>query len=311
MPVTPVDLDNKKILITGPTGQVAFPVVEHFAKMADVYALARFRKEEDRAQIEALGATVLQADLADANSLQLVPEDFDYVLNFAVSFDPSFDVVFSTIVEGLGLLMSHCRNAKAFFHCSSTGVYQFNDHQEIKETDPLGDNHQVLIPPYSISKAAAEGIARFGAREWNLPTVIARLNVPYGNNGGWPGFHFEMMLAGEPVAVHKNKPSEYTPIHEDDIIRTVPRLLEVASVPATIVNWGGKDRVSIEQWCEYMGKLTGHEPKFSYTDQTLESVIPDLTKMHDLIGKTQVDWRDGMRRMLEAMHPEIPLKTDV
>jgi hypothetical protein len=31
MPVAPVDLENKKILITGPTGQVALPVVEHFA----------------------------------------------------------------------------------------------------------------------------------------------------------------------------------------------------------------------------------------------------------------------------------------
>ena len=66
--------------------------------------------------------------------------------------------------------------------------------------------------------------------------------------------------------------------------------------------------MSIEQWCEYMGKLTGHEPEFNYTDLTLESVIPDLTKMHGLIGETQVDWRNGIRRMLEARHPEIPLK---
>lgn len=303
-------LKGKKVLITGLTGQVAYPVAVMLAKESDVWGIARFSDPKKKEDLEAAGITCVKVDLAEGDYSGL-PDDFDYVLNFAVSFDPSFDVVFSTIVEGLGLLMSHCRNAKAFFHCSSTGVYQFNDHQEIKETDPLGDNHQVLIPPYSISKAAAEGIARFGAREWNLPTVIARLNVPYGNNGGWPGFHFEMMLAGETVAVHKNKPSEYTPIHEDDIIQTVPKLLEVAGVPATIVNWGGKDRVSIEQWCEYMGKLTGYEPKFNYTDQTLESVIPDLTKMHELIGETQVDWRDGMRRMLEAMHPEIPLKTDV
>jgi NAD(P)-dependent dehydrogenase (short-subunit alcohol dehydrogenase family) len=52
MPVAPVDLENKKILITGPTGQVALPVVEHFARLADVYALARFRTEEDRALID-------------------------------------------------------------------------------------------------------------------------------------------------------------------------------------------------------------------------------------------------------------------
>ena len=74
MPVAPVDLTGSKILITGPTGQVALPVVEHFAKIADVYALARFRQEEDRNAISALGATVIAADLADAASLEQVPE---------------------------------------------------------------------------------------------------------------------------------------------------------------------------------------------------------------------------------------------
>ena len=69
MTVSPVDLANTKILITGPTGQVALPVVEHLAKIADVYALARFRNSEDRERIESLGATVLQADLADRESL--------------------------------------------------------------------------------------------------------------------------------------------------------------------------------------------------------------------------------------------------
>ncbi len=302
-------LKDKKILITGLTGQVAYPVALALAKENDVWGIARFTKPEIKESLKAAGVTCVRVDLAEADFSGL-PNDFDYALNFAVSFDQSFDAVFNAIVEGLGLLMSHCRNAEAFFHCSTTGVYQFKGHEEIKETDVLGDNHRVIIPTYSISKAAAEGIARFGAREWNMPTVIARLNVPYGNNGGWPDMHFALMQAGQPVPVHTDKPSEYRPIHEDDIIRTIPKLLDAASVPATIVNWGGKDRVSIEQWCEYMGKLAGYEPKFNYTDQTLESVIPDLTKMHKLIGETQVDWRDGMRRMLEARHPELQLKSD-
>ncbi|MEZ7990533.1 MAG: NAD-dependent epimerase/dehydratase family protein, partial [Halioglobus sp.] len=109
MPVTPVDLTNKKILITGPTGQVALPVVEHYAKIADVYALARFRKPEDRAKIESLGAKVLQADLADASSLDVVPEDFDYVLNFAVVKSGDFEYDLAANAEGVGNLMARCR----------------------------------------------------------------------------------------------------------------------------------------------------------------------------------------------------------
>jgi len=301
-------LNGKKVLMTGLTGQVAYPVAMALSKDCEVWGIARYSNLEIKNKLEAAGITCINADLAKADFSKL-PKDFDYVLNFAVSFDSSFDVVITTIVEGLGLLMSHCRDAKAFFHCSTTGVYQFNGHQPLKETDMLGDNHRFLIPTYSISKIAAEGIARYGARQWNLPTVIARLNVPYGNNGGWPSFHLEMMIAGQPIPVHTHKPSTFNPIHEDDIIRTIPKLLEVAGVPATIVNWAGNDQVSIEQWCAYMGTLTGLEPKFHYTDETIESVIGDTTKMHQLIGKTQVGWQDGLRRMIEARHPELLAKT--
>ncbi len=125
MPVTPVDLAGKKILITGPTGQVALPVVEHFARIADVYALARFRKAEDRDAMESMGATVLQADLADAASLAVVPEDFDYVLNFAVVKSGDFDYDLAANAEGVGNLMTRCRNVKAFLHFSSTAVYEY------------------------------------------------------------------------------------------------------------------------------------------------------------------------------------------
>ena len=185
MSVTPVDLTNKKILITGPTGQVALPVVEHFAKIADVYALARFRKAEDRAQIESLGATVLQADLADAHSLAVVTDDFDYVLNFAVVKSGDFDYDLAANAEGVGNLMSRCSKAKAFLHFSSTAVYEYCGQEPRAENAPLGDNHRVMFPTYSISKIAAETVCRFVAHQQKIPTTIARLSVPYGDNGGW------------------------------------------------------------------------------------------------------------------------------
>jgi len=302
-------LRQKKILITGLTGQVAKPVALSLAKENDVWGIARFTNPAIKEELEAHGITCLKYDLAKSDVSGL-PDDFDYVLNFAVSYESDFDIVISTIVEGLGLLMSHCRRAKAFLHCSTTGVYQLSGHNALKEGDPLGDSHNVFMPAYSICKIAAEGMARYAARQWNLPVVIARLNVPYGNNGGWPSMHLEMILAGEPIVVHTNKPSIYNPIHEEDIIRTIPGLLAVAGVPATIVNWAGKDQVSIEEWSEHMGKLTGKEVTFTYTEQTLESSVADTTRMHQLVGETRTDWRDGMRRMIESRHPELSLKVD-
>jgi hypothetical protein len=62
------------------------------------------------------------------------------------------------------------------------------------------------------------------------------------------------------------------------------RLLAVASVPATTVNWAGPDEVSIEDWCAYLGRLVGIEPTFTTTADALESVATDTTLMHQLIG---------------------------
>jgi len=114
-----------------------------------------------------------------------------------------------------------------------------------------------------------------------------------------------MMKAGQPIAVHSEAPNLYNPIHEDDYIAHVPRLLEIADVPATTVNWGGSDAVSIEEWCGYLGELTGLEARFEVSDRALGSLAMDLTRMQALLGRTRVHWRDGIRRLVEARNPEL------
>ena len=153
-----------------------------------------------------------------------------------------------------------------------------------------------MMPTYSIAKIAAEAVVRTFARELNLPTLIARLNTPYGRNGGWMYYHLMMMKNGVPIPVHSDAPSVYTPIHEDDIARIFPALCEHAKVPAEIVNVCGQDHVSIEEWCGYLGELCGLEPKFAPTEATLESVKTDNAKMVSLVGEATVDWKDGLAR---------------
>ncbi|MBW2293103.1 MAG: hypothetical protein JRG94_12460, partial [Deltaproteobacteria bacterium] len=48
---TTPELKDEKILITGPTSQVALPVAEALVKHNQVFGLARFSKEEDRAKV--------------------------------------------------------------------------------------------------------------------------------------------------------------------------------------------------------------------------------------------------------------------
>ncbi|NNL64890.1 MAG: NAD(P)-dependent oxidoreductase [Myxococcales bacterium] len=299
-----MQLENQTLLVTGPTSQVALPIVQKLAGANRVYGLARFSKEEDRERVAAAGATPIRADMG-RDDLSVIPDGVDYVLHFAVVKSGDFAYDLEANAEGVGRLMSRCRDAKAFLHCSTAGVYAPAGQKPLVETDPLGDNHRAMMPTYSIAKIAAETVARFSARQWNLPTTIARFSVPYGDNGGWPWFHLMMMQAGAPIPVPTDRPALYNLIHEDDYFAMLPRLLEIASVPAMTVNWGGSEATSIEQWCAYLGELTGLEPKFHVTEDTIPPVCLDPTLMHEKVGRTRVAWRDGIRRMVEARNPEL------
>ncbi len=305
MPVRPVDLTAKKILITGPTGQVALPVVEQLSKVADVTALARFRQLEDRQKIEAMGATVFAADLADASSLQALASDFDYVLNFAVVKSGDFEYDLAANAEGVGNLMMQCKNVRAFLHFSSTAVYEYGGQEPRKEDAPLGDNHRAMFPTYSIAKIAAETVCRFVAHQHNIPTTIARLSVPYGDNGGWPYFHLLMMQQGIPIEIHPEQPNYYNLLHVDDYLEKIPYLLAAATKEVTTTNFGGSEKTSIEEWCAYMAELTGFQPVFQQNPKAFGSLCLDTSKMHELIGETSVDWRQGIKRQITALAPEL------
>jgi UDP-glucuronate 4-epimerase len=296
---------GSRILITGITGSFVKPVAEALAKENTVFGAARFRDPAEREAFHDAGVRTVRLDLVRGD-LDDLPADIDYVAHFAVVKSNKWGTDLDGNVGGLALLMERYAGARAFLHCSSTAVYQPDGHTQFSEEAPLGDNHRnYYLPTYSICKIGAEAVARHGARRYQLPTTIARLNVPYGDSGGWPGLHLAQMASGQPIAVHPDAPSIFHPIHVDDIVAMVPRLFDVASVPATVVNWGGDEPVSIEEWCAYLGELTGLSPVLEATQNSLASVALNLTRMHELIGHTTVGWRDGFARMVAALRPDL------
>src|SRR5712691_9709565 len=137
-----MSLQGEKVVVTGATGQVGFPVAVALAKENEVVAPARFGNPAVRERLEAAGVACVVADLG-AGELAEVPADATYVLNFAVSKTNDWDADLRDNAEGVGLLMAHTKAAQAFLHCSTTGVYHDNGGGPYKEDDPLGDNHRV------------------------------------------------------------------------------------------------------------------------------------------------------------------------
>ena len=303
-------LRNEKILITGPTGQIAFPLAVELAKNNEVWGLARFRDESKRKRLEASGITTRPVDLANPDFSQL-PDDFTYVLHLAIfqRGGLDFDRALRINAEGTGLLMGHCRKARGFLVMSTCEVYDLPDdpYHPARESDPLGRSRSVHAPTYPVSKTAQEAVARFAARLLNLPTTISRMNASYGSNGGLPAYQFDMMLAGQPIPILADRISVTTPIHQDDINAQAVGLLAAASVPATIVNWGGDDAVEVETYCTYMGELAGLKPRFEHTRDAVKHIVTDNTRRREFVGDCLVKWREGMRQMIVARHPELKL----
>src|SRR5438094_3234450 len=107
-------LHGEKVLVTGPAGQIAFPLVAQLATDNEVWGVARFGDPAARARVDALGVTTRSCDLA-AGDFGDLPEDFTYVVHLAAFQGPGldYDAAIRVNAEGTGLLPHHCRRARA------------------------------------------------------------------------------------------------------------------------------------------------------------------------------------------------------
>ncbi|MFJ3928525.1 NAD-dependent epimerase/dehydratase family protein [Streptomyces sp. NPDC090022] len=300
---------GKKILITGGTGQVARPVAQALAEHNEVWCLGRFGTPGAEAELQEYGVTTWHWDMADPSehALKGVPEDFTHVLHSAVrrGEDGDFNATAEINAVATGRLMAHCRIAESFLYVSTGALYarQTLDHA-YTEDDPV-DGSAAWLPAYPMGKLATEGAVRAFARVLGLPTTIARLNIAYGpgSYGGVPMLYFQAMLAGRPLAVPLEGQNWCSPLYTDDLVAQVPPLWRAASVPATLVNWGGDQAVGVTDLVRHMEELTGVEARLVPSEITRETYAFDPALRRLLTGPCRVDWRDGVERTLRALHP--------
>ncbi len=299
-------LSGHRILVTGATGQVARPIAEQLNKNNEVWAAARFSDQVAKAELEAQGIKTAVYTQGEA-SLEHMP-DVDYVIHCAANTYPqTSDIGMRDNAEGTGFLMKRYRNAKAFFHMSSDSIYRDTpDPKTLISEDAVLGGFSNYAPHYAMSKLVSEGVVRYQARELQLPTIIARLDVAYGlcGHGGVPTVLYQFMQSGTPYIQKSNGESYCCPIHEDDIVEQVQGLLSKADVPATTVNLGGDEVVSVEEMIRYIESLTGLSMTIEIGDLAswqMKVVDPALRK--SMAGPCKVTWKEGVRQVLETRFP--------
>jgi nucleoside-diphosphate-sugar epimerase len=305
-----------KILVTGAAGQIGFPLSEYLARDNEVWGVDLFDQPASREQLEGTGVVTRVLDL-ERGSFDSLPDDFEYVLHLAayISTTEDYDMALRVNAEGTGLLLSHCRRARAALIMSTSAAYGDNPDplHRFVETDPLGGRKSVYSPTYSISKIAEEAVARTSARILGLPVVIARMSTAYGVNGGLPASHLDSIIEGHEITI-RGEGTAYNPICQRDINDQTGSILGAAAVPAAIVNWGGDEVVTDAQWCAFLATLVGRPPRIHSVDGAGKGGALDVSRRASLTGACGVTWQEGMRGMFEHRYPggaDGPRRSDV
>src|SRR5690606_38232895 len=93
------------------------------AGRCELWGLARYSRPGSKEEAAAMGVRPVVGHVATGDFGE-TPQDFDYVLHFAPNTKPgTTEIGMAQNAEGTGLLMNHCRKAKAFLHVSATGCY--------------------------------------------------------------------------------------------------------------------------------------------------------------------------------------------
>lgn len=119
-------LEAEKILITGATGKIAFPIARALAAAGnEVWGAARLKDATAREKLVEAGVKPIALDVG-AGEFSTLPEDFSYAFHAAV--DPGAEDwgrCVETNAQMSGELLYHCRASKGFVLCSTGSIYAY------------------------------------------------------------------------------------------------------------------------------------------------------------------------------------------
>ena len=323
-------ISGERILVTGVTGTIGHALALHLAQLNEVWGLARFAGQEirdtesydavaspppsralsTRESLVDAGVKVRSVDLADPDFSD-IPAHFTYVIHLAwlrAGIDQLQDA-FRANVEGAGLLLQHCRRAKAALVMSGMGVYSAHDDpwHAYTETDPMGRGATAYAPTSPACKLGLESVARFCARAFDLPIVITRLNSLTGLPGTFPAMHIDAVMEGRQMYAPSD-PTPHTPIHIEDMKWMLEPMLDAASTTACTTNWCGDDDTTVQDWMRDAATWSGRE--------ALLDVVPvpgspagarsDPTRRRSLTGPCRTRFADTFRTLFTDVTGIVP-----
>jgi nucleoside-diphosphate-sugar epimerase len=288
-------LKSRRVLVTGASGLVALPVAVELAKSNEVYAVARFSDPKQKRMVEDAGAHAITFDLANPD-LSALPKAVDVVINYAVL--PFTNKNHYEVNAGaVGRLARRYRDCEAFVQGSTGSLYQYQGERPLREDDPYGLHSSA--EPYAASKIAMEFLLKHLSEDYEMPTTLVRIFSFYGPRGGGVTQRIDQVARGEPVSVFPGVRNVHTPLYEEDYVEKTIAAAGIAKVGAEVINVGGTEAVTTQEYCEMAGEMLGKKPIFVENSKAWP-IWADTTKMVNLLGPNKVSIREGVRRTIET-----------
>ena len=178
------------------------------------------------------------------------------MINYGV-LPPNNAAHYEVNAGAVGRLARRYRECEAFVHGSTGSLYAYQGERALREEDPYGLHSSA--EPYAASKIAAEFLLKHLSEDYRMPTMLVRIFSFYGPRGGGVTQRIDQVAQGQPVSVYPGVRNVHTPLFEDDYVEKTIAAVGIAKTPAEIVNVGGTEAVTTQEYCEMAGDNTRQE----------------------------------------------------
>jgi GDP-4-dehydro-6-deoxy-D-mannose reductase len=292
-----------RILITGSQGFAGRHLINELQK--NNWQIGGFDKTP--ASRETHDIEYFQSDIRDNAAVEHAVKQFkpDACIHLSgIAFVPhglkNVEEVLSVNTLGTICLLEACRQfvpAIRFLFVSSSEVYgPARDKKSVAEDDFLSPDN-----PYAVSKAAADYIVRFYARQYGMHTIVARPSnhIGPGQSTAFAVSSFAAQLAARPAPEiikvgNLDSTRNFTDVR--DVVRAYRLLIEKGEKGAAYNIAAGRE-VKLRYILEQLFEISGIKPKIEIDPERFRPDVPrprlDTSKIRD-----EINWK-----------PEIAMET--
>lgn len=313
-----MDLQEKKILITGAGGFVGSHLIEQLlGHNCQVHSFVRYNSRNDIGLLSSLpkhdqqNLNIIAGDLRDVDALRKAMRNIDIVFHLAALIGIPYSYVhprevIETNVMGTLNVMTAARDigVNKVVHTSTSEVYGTAQSVPISETHPLKGQS-----PYSASKIAADKIAESFHLTYDLPVVTIRPFNIYGPRQSTRAVIptiISQVLHGNKIELGSLLPTrDFTYI--DDTIRGFLLAADKDQAIGQTINIGSNKEISIIDLTNKIMKLMGKEVPIESSDNRVrpqksevERLLADNNLANKILNWTpQITLTDGLKQVIQ------------